>query len=450
MNWAPAEKVLETVAAQRDALAREEARVATFNEYHATERHRINEEKHQAIHDLGQALLPTLDAPTIVAAANTTGLLGLPAEDVPAQVVARRAWLEARLTEILKDPRYANRDLLRDPHTGSLTTAIAEAEEYRRALTPVLSTCELHPMFEHLWTTSFGTPEHKSTWWRYSYWQERTAADAIVAEFPGKTTFAEVRQEYLRAKDSIAIYDAELVQLHAEVAAGKALDAEYAKLYDEHKTLDARALEHTRGRIVQHLLTSEPALVSQRFRASSALLLLFLRASGLSAKVSYLDGIHKSNIDEMRRDIATMKERLDGVETRTRRRWLPMPIDKYHKLAEDRQLRREKRWQRFGKTYNTVYVYDRWDRGRGYNDLLWWDVMTRGRYDGSYISEVALFHEYHPDYAYDPDWKTLAAEADTQPNDLVSYDTDADAAAASIDADRAGDETTDTQTTDAS
>jgi hypothetical protein len=450
MNWAPAEKVLETVAAQRQALAKEDTRIAAFNEYHAAERHKINEEKHQAVHDLGQAILPTLDARSIATAAETVGLVGLPSEDIPAQVVGRRAWLEARLTEILRDPRYANREMLRHPRTGSLSTAIAEAEDFRRSLTPIVSTCDEHPMFEHLWTSGYGTPAHKAAWWRYSYWQERAAADDLVAKLPGKTTFAEVRDEYTRAKDTIAVYDADLAGLHAEVAAGKSLDAEYATLYEEHRTLDACALEYTRGRIVQHLLTSEASLVSQRLRPSSALLLLFLRASGLTAKVSYLDGIHKSNIGEMERDLATQRERLDGVEARTRKRWLPMPIDKFHKLAEDRQLRREKRWQRFGKVYKTVYVYDRWDRGRGYDDLLWWDLMTRGRYDGSYVPEVALFHERHPDYAFDPDWKTLAAEAIPDRDDLQGYDTDtadAAAAAAGAEADRGAD---DMQTTDAS
>jgi hypothetical protein len=448
VNWAPAERVLETVAAQKQAIAREEARIATFEQYHAGERQKLDAEKEEAVHDLGQALLPTLDARSIAAAADAVGLVGLPSEDIPAMVRSRRAWLEARLTAILADPRYRDRELLRHPRTGSLSTAIAEAEDFRAPVNAVIIACEQHPLFAHLWTTGFGTAEHGSTWWRYSYWQERSAADELVAKFPGKGSFAEVRDEYARAKDTVAVYDVDLARLHGEVEAGKALDHEYATLYDEHHTLDARALEHTRSRIVQHLLTSDASLVSQRLRAASALNLLFLRASGLSAKVSYLDGIQQTNLGEMQKDLATQKQRLDDVEARTRRRWTPMPIDKFHKLAEDRQLRREKRWQKFSKVYTTVHTYDRWDRGRGYNDLLWWDVMTRGRYDGSYIPGVTRFHAYHPDYVYDPDWRTLASEATLQ-DDLVGFDPDTnDAAAAIADADQATDDAA--QTTDAS
>jgi hypothetical protein len=176
--------------------------------------------------------------------------------------------------------------------------------------------------------------------------------------------------------------------------------------------------------------------------------MLFLRASGLTSKVNYLDGIRKGVISEMERDLAALKQRLDGVEMRTRRRWAPMPLDKYQKLAEDRQPRREKRWVRFNKVYTTVYSYDRWDRGRGYDDLLWWDLMTRGRYDGSFLPEVVYFHQQHPNYEFDPDWKTLAADAalDHEP---LSYDGDAAAAAAEADAGD-GFEASETQSTDAS
>src|SRR5262249_12429139 len=44
--------------------------------------------------------------------------------------------------------------------------------------------------------------------------------------------------------------------------------------------------------------------------------------------------------------------------------------------------------------------------------LLWWDLMTRGRYDGSYIPEVQTYHQTHPEYEFNPDWKTLAASYD--------------------------------------
>ncbi len=467
MSWVPAEQVIAAVGNQRQVLAAEEARVAGFVQYHATERAKLEAERAQAIHDLGTAVLPRLDHASIAAAAQAVGLVGLPNENVPAQLETRRAWLASRLNAILHDPRYAQRELLRHPRTGSLTTAIAQNEEHRGPFAAIIVMCEQHPRFEGLWGSGFGTPEHSASWWRYSYWQDRSAADELVTKFQGKTSFAEVRDEYARAKETVLVFDGELRNLRAQIAEGEALDREYAALYEEHRTLDARGLEHTRSRIVQHLLGIDAAAVSQRLRSSpatSGLLMLFLRASGIAAKVSYLDGIQQANLGEIQKDIALQRERLDGVETRTRRRWAPMALDKFQKLAEDRRPRYEKRWQRFGKTYNTVYVYDRYDRGRYYEDFLWWDLFTRGRYDGSYLPEVHHYYQSHPGYAFDPDWKTRAAEQraaesdtddagpnDAGPNDAGDVESEAAAAAAFADSSSDdGDTSGDTTTTDAS
>ena len=184
--------------------------------------------------------------------------------------------------------------------------------------------------------------------------------------------------------------------------------------------------------------------------------MLFLRASGIAAKVAYLDGIQRTNLAEMQKELATQEQKLRDVEQKTRRKWAPMPMDRFRKLSEDRRPRYEKRWQRFGKTYGCVHSYDRWDRGRYYNELLWWDLITRGRYDGSYLPEVSLFHRHHPGYVYNPDHNALKhaqadsddgadnggidfGGADTGSDDVSGNDDDAQAAAESIAADASND-----------
>lgn len=411
MSWVPAERVLEVVKAQRQVLAGEQARAAQFAGFHATERAKVDAERAQAVHDLGDAVLPSLEAKVIARAAETVGLLGLPAEDLPAKVEARRAWLAARVGEVERDPRYVQRELLLHPRTGSLPRAIAEATELRAPASEVVSTCDDHPRFERLLETGFGTPEFSAPWWRYSYWEDRSAASAIVALFPGKTTFAEVRAEYEGAKSTVAVFDADIARHRAELADVEALVREHAAAVDEHQHLDARALAHTRGRIVEHLLTSDASLVSQRLGRAPALRLLFLRASGLAAKLAYLDGVERVHVGEIAKDIEDRRVKLEGVEQRTRRRWAPMPADKFAKLAVDRRPAYERRWQRVGKVYESVRLYDRWDRGRYYDDLLWWDLMTRGRYDGSYLPDVTEFHRRHPGYRFEPDTRALALSA---------------------------------------
>lgn len=442
MSWVPAERVIQTVQAQRQVIQSEQARIQQFQQYHATERQKLDAEARQAYADLGAAALPKLDARSIANVAQHVGLPGLVQEDLPGRLEARRAWLKTRIQTITHDPRFAQRELLRHPNTGSLTRALAEAREHRRPLGEVIESCRQHPRWERLWQIGFGLPDHGTPWWRYSYWQDRSSADEISKSFPGKT-FAQVREEYARAAEAVAVYDGEIAKLKAEITTGEALAREHAALCEELRTLDARGLEHTRGRIVQHLMATDASMVAQRFRATnSPLLLLFLRASGVTSKLRYLDEIQRKSIGEMATDLGAQWAKLAAVEQRTRRRWAPMPMDKFQKLAEDRRPKYEKRWGRFQKTYTCVHDYDRWDRGRYYEQLLWWDLMTRGRHDGSYIHEVHTFHVMHPGYTYDPDWKARKAhydemeDTDDDRDDATDAGGIAGATAAVIEADR--------------
>lgn len=444
MSWVPAERVIQTVQAQRQVIQSEQARIQQFQVYHSAERLKLDAEARQAYADLGAAALPKLDAPSIAKVAEHVGLPGLVQEDLPGRLEARRAWLKTRIQAITHDPRFAQRELLRHPNTGSLVRALAEAREHRRPFREIVKSCEEHPRWERLWQVGFGRPEHGTPWWRYSYWQDRSAADEILKRFPDKT-FEAVRDEYSKAVDNVTVYDGEITKLKGEIAAGEALAREHAALCEELKTLDTRGLEHTRGRIVQHLMAIDASMVAQRFRATnSPLHMLFLRASGVTSKLRYLDEIQKKSIGEMASDLGAQWAKLAAVEQRTRRRWAPMPMDKFQKLAEDRRPKYEKRWGRFQKTYTCVHDYDRWDRGRYYEQLLWWDLMTRGRHDGRYIHEVHTFHVMHPGYHYDPDWKARKAaweddidgDVDDGRDDATDAGFIAGATAAVIEADR--------------
>lgn len=97
MSWVPAEHVLQAVQYQRQAIAEQEKRLTEVNAYHQNERKKIADERGAAVSDLGQALLPRLDAASIQSAALATGMVNLPAEDLPGKLEARRAWLANRL-----------------------------------------------------------------------------------------------------------------------------------------------------------------------------------------------------------------------------------------------------------------------------------------------------------------------------------------------------------------
>jgi len=432
--FANPQQVLKVVQGQRAALDEQYGRLSQVEQYHQTERRKVEGERDQAANDLGRAVLPALDAQSIARAAQITGLVGLPGEDLPGQREARRAFLVGRLRAISADPLYRDRELFRHPRTGSHVVAIKEAEEQKAPFVQVLFECESHERFARLIETGYGTAEQKTAWWRFSYWSDRSAAAELVAKL-AKTSFAEVREEYRVAKETVATYDAELGRLRREVAAGEALDKEYAALYEEHQHLDEWALQHARVRLVKHMITADASLMGQRLASNKDLRLLFLTTSGLAAKLTYLDSIHGKHANEMRDDLNQQKTKLDTIYERAAYKGRGMPYDKLQALAVDRRPKYEKRFQRWGKTYQTVYVYDRWNRGYYYSDLLWWDLMTRGRYDGSYIHEVHSFHQSHPDYVYDPMPQHHAPTEAAHGDDDGQGRDDSDAAAASADAD---------------
>ena len=101
--------------------------------------------------------------------------------------------------------------------------------------------------------------------------------------------------------------------------------------------------------------------------------------------------------------------------------------------------------------------YDRWDRGRYYEHLLWWDIMTRGRYDGSFLPDVAHFHTTHPGYTFTPHWTAPAEDSPYDEEEEESKEAEEDeanaaAAAVRVDAstlDDSGTEFPDTETVDA-
>ncbi len=432
------QQVLRAVQAQRELLNEQWKRLAEVERLHNIEREKIIAERDEAALDLSKAMLPALDASSIARAAQLCGLVGLPAEDLPGRREARRAFLVSRLRTISVEPLYRDRELLRHPRTGSIPQAIAENSEHRRPLAEVVGKCESHARFARLMEVGFGIDDQSVPWWRFSYWSDRSAASEIVATFPAKENFSEVREDYVRAKEAVAIFDAEIHKLRATIAAGEALDREYVALYNEHQHIDEWALQQARVRIVRHMLEADASLMTQRLSRHKDETLLFLRASGLSAKLTYLDAIHKKNADELRTELNAQKAKIDGVYQRGVAKGRGMPADKFQIFAVNRGPKYEKRWQRWGKTYQTVQSYDHWDRGRFYEDLLWWDLMTRGRHDGSYIREVTVFHQSHPHYEYDPTPPRHHHHPAATQDDERDVQSDRDAAARSAEVDGAG------------
>jgi hypothetical protein len=354
--------------------------------------------------ELTAALLPALDRPAIERAVQLSGCAALAQDDPLAAMERERAALERRRAEIEADHRFSDRELLRAPRTGTLTRHLAELEDFRTPLVELVARAE-HPRLDRLLETGYGTDAYKVGWWRMSYYSDWKAGDEIADRFPGKT-FADVRAELLDARGSLAAFDQQIAALRKEIAEGETLEAEHARAVEGLASLPERTLAAARQRLAQHLGGLEVADLADRLSGAADLALLWKRVSGLRAKLTYLDQIVDEQLQKPR---AELRQQITKVSSEIAKWSRPKlahaqyPSDQYQHRFVDRRGRGWRYVDRYQKTYNTVYGFDRYDRGSLLEDFLWWDLMTGGRMPGSFIPGVSDWRAAHPGYTYNPD-----------------------------------------------
>jgi hypothetical protein len=336
------------------------------------------------------------------------------------------------LQTISNSPAYANRELLRHPRTGSLITKRDELVGHRKPWADVLEAAS-HPRLERLLDANYGLPEYSTPFWRMSYYQDWEAGDEILEKFPGKS-FADVRNEVLQARETVSTFDSELLDIQRQINEGVTLDQRYTQAYERYQSLDQRYLDEARRRLVEHLLTMEPKWIASRIQADPNVHALYLRASGLQAKDKYLGAMLQNHAGTLHQQLAPQIQKIDrDIQKFSRPKhyhaWWPRDV--IDRRVRSRRERFQKQQQKFEQHYTTVYVYDDWDRARGYDDFVWWHLMTDNRWSGSYIPEVASFEQSHPEWqhhvpepTYD-DSDAAAAIAMSDSSDDSTYRVDA-------------------------
>jgi len=373
----------------------------------------------QARYDLATALLPQLDRPWLQRAIQLTGYTPFHHQDPIAGRDAERATLQAQLAQIDADPRYAQRELHRHPRTGTLFVKREELLGHRKPWAEVLDAAQ-HERLERLLEVGYGTDAYDVPFWRLSYYQDWEAGDQILEKFPGKSGFGEVRDEVLRARETVSTFDQELDTLNREISAGAAIEQQRDQVAQALASVDQRWLDFARVRMVEHLMTVDPKVIKPMLASDPNLQLLYLRASGMIAKGRYLEAMVGENAGKMRQALPEQLQKIDRDIAKFSRpknlnAWWPRDvIDRRTKSRRDRY---QKQFQRFETNYHTVYVYDDWSRARAYDDFVWWYLMTDGRVPGHYIPEVAVFEQHHPEWAQGlpaadhDDWDDSAAAA---------------------------------------
>ncbi len=384
---------LQAAGAQRQEMTRALSTAEHARRRHYAERGGLEQSAQQADIDLGRALLPDVSSAAVERAVTLTGYT--PLRDMSGTLEAERAQLSATVARLEADPRFRDRELLRHPRTGTLSTQIAQLQDMRATLTPTLEACD-HSRMATLLENGYGTPDYRVGFWRLSYYRDWEAADEIVARMK-KASFAEVIPEFTRARDAAGELESELSRLASEVQAGEALEQEHRAASEGLASLESRYLEHAQRLLVKHLLEADKTRTGALLDREPNVRLLALKSQATRSKLEYLDGLHKEKVETFAAQTKVALDKLDrdvAKYQRPKNAYAQFPSESFERRFRDPRERYQKHWDRYNTTYQTIYVYEDYDRGRWVSDFLWWDAMTHGM-DGGYIPSVHYHHDHY-------------------------------------------------------
>lgn len=390
---------LEAAAAQRREMTQALGTAEQARRAHLAGRASLADAANQADGELGRILLPEIQPTAVVRAIGLTGYE--PLHQLIPTLEQERASLRERLAGIEADPRFRDRELQRHPRTGSLVTQLAQLEEMRATFQPVFDACD-HPRMQELLASGYGTPSYAVGFWRLSYYRDWEAGDEIVARMK-KENFAQVLAEYTPAVDSARELDGSIAQLKAEIGAGETLDREHATAAEALRTLDARHLAHAQGLLVKHLLEADKTRTGALLEREPNVRLFALKSQAAHAKLEYLDGLFAEKVEKFAQATKVALDKLDrdvAKYQRPKNANVVFPAEAFERRFRDPRARYQKHWDRYRTTYQTIWVYDDYDRGRWVSDFLWWDVMTH-HMDGGYIPSVSQHHQVYGTQDYD-------------------------------------------------
>ncbi len=399
--------------------------VARRKQGHQTTVQKLTADRQSMIDQLARYLLPDLSRASTDRAGALMVLTDLMHGKPQKQLEDVRVQLEKRVAEIEADPRWIEREVRK----VRADTELGELREFRAPLADVLAR-STHERLDRLIGVGYDTPEYAVGWWRASYYADWKAGDEILAQFPEKTAFHEVREAVLSARSAVVEYDRMIGTLEGKLSEIATLEGERSYSQERLAHLHDEVLGNCRQWLTEHIRNLDPDSLAKRFGDDPSAALLAKTIVGIGKKIEYLNDLATSELDPMesrlRGDLAKL-ERDRRKYSRPKKAWTQFQTDKFQKRFRDRRPWFDKRWDRYDRTYNTVYVFDNYDRGSLVDDFLWWDLMTDGRIDGSFSPSVQSFHRQYPNYRWSRDDDDSAAAVATvaamqSADDLSAFD----------------------------
>lgn len=393
-------------------LTREEEKLHRLQRTLGADAARQDAELEAAWDHLAEVLVPALD----VAGLNRLAAgLHLPSVQATAIAAIRHQTL-TRATQRLKalqaDPRLQQAEGIENEVSIRLTElqeAAAPLETSTRAL-------EGEPLFLELLAHRYGTDEYVVRFWQASYYKHWKHADLVVEAHSSrlkKDTFAAIAASYVVERTALEELRREIGVQQGRLAELKDLKLEAVQCEATIENLDDTTLKAVRTRVKEHVKPLDEAALTGLMAFDPAAALAVKRILGVQKKKTYLGALEAEQVKASLQELAVAKSKL--ARTRTKLGRSKVQYATYTDALADRMIgpdrteRWDKRRARIEDTRTRIvefHHYDRWDPVR---DMLWWDVMTDGRLDGNFISEVRdrghHVHHHHDVVTHNDAWQ---------------------------------------------
>jgi DNA repair exonuclease SbcCD ATPase subunit len=375
-----------------------------------------------ASREFGALVLPLGDDEAAAALPDLARRFRLPAlEAVGKRIVQRRSAIDARLAEIENNRLFRERDVRRGRIEHQLDEEGPLLETARREMERL----DALPGFRELVEKGWGTDRYPCRgllrFFNREFLNDWRRADDVVAALAAED-FDAAATRFRETVEQVESLGMTVGRLHRELQDIDALEKEANDLRAEREQLP-QARQALAGRVLAEMVQTrgrEAGLAD--FPSPTDALPVFAAVEGVEHQRRYLDETN----GRIRADLAQLAERAGRLRDETRRYEENRYKYRNKRFTDEQFARRFGRTGRFAKlgdryarTSERVYVFHHYDRGATWNDFLWWDLMTDGRMDGNFISEVAEWRERHPGYTPTTGW---GGDRDAN-SDLSAFDT---------------------------
>lgn len=349
--------------------------------------------------ELAASLLPELSESTFQALASRIGAPEL--VEVLRKGRLRGEQIDARVVAIEQEAAYRERDTLRIKLERQLEEVKPlcdyAVQDYRHL--------DSLPGLADLVARGYDTPQYKHHGWtrffHSEYLHDWRRADEICERLK-VAAFSEIVVRYSDRKEQAEVLGRSVADLQGQLQRIADLEAERERLLAERAALPD-TIRAEAGLRLAALLRNGPGLVD-RLDDAETLHARLREMDGLDHQAEYLESL-RLRVEE---DAGQIRERADKLRAERDRYAANLYRYRNKSFTQEqfakrfgRDARYDALYDRYQRTGQTIYVFHDYDRAGDLNDFLWWDLMTNGRLDGSYIPEVQSYYDANPGYVFD-------------------------------------------------